>query len=160
MDSWGRRPILSFTQLLSGISCIAAGLLYLAPESLSGLQVFLSLVGKFGSCASYTIVYIYTAELFPTVIRNSAIGACSTVARVGGICAILIGLTKQFSVVIPMVVMGTVAVIAGILAIRFPETVGNELPETMDDAINIGKNNQRGLFTCVCPKSFADIFKP
>lgn len=159
MDCWGRRPILSFTQLLSGISCIAAGLLYLGPESLSGLQVFLSLIGKFGASASFCIVYVYTAELFPTVIRNSAIGACSSMAYVGGICAILIGLTKQISVVIPMIVMGIVAVIAGISAIKFPETVGNELPETMEDAINIGKNNKRGLFTCVCPQSLGEIFK-
>jgi hypothetical protein len=26
-------------------------------------------------------IQVYTAELFPTVIRNTAIGSCSTVAR-------------------------------------------------------------------------------
>ena len=80
MDCWGRRPILSFCQLVSGIACIAAGLLAGREEFLI-LQVFLSLIGKFGASACFAIVYVYTAELFPTVIRNTAIGACSTIAR-------------------------------------------------------------------------------
>ena len=80
MDCWGRRPILSFCQLVSGIACIGAGLLA-EQEDLIILQVFLSLIGKFGASACFAIVYVYTAELFPTVIRNTAIGACSTIAR-------------------------------------------------------------------------------
>ena len=80
MDCWGRRPILSFCQLVSGIACIGAGLLA-GQEEFKTLQVFLSLVGKFGASACFAIVYVYTAELFPTVIRNTAIGACSTIAR-------------------------------------------------------------------------------
>ena len=73
MDCWGRRPILSFCQLVSGISCIAAGLMN-GVESLKALQIVLSLIGKFGASACFAIVYVYTAELFPTVIRNTAIG--------------------------------------------------------------------------------------
>ena len=40
-----------------------------------------------------------------------------------------------------------------------PETVGNKLPETMDDAINIGKNSNRGICTCICPQSLDEMFK-
>ena len=73
MACWGRKPILSFCQLVSGIACISAGLLYNI-ESLAILQIILSLIGKFGASACFAIVYVYTAELFPTVIRNTAIG--------------------------------------------------------------------------------------
>ena len=58
------------------------------------MQVFLSLIGKFMASACFAIVYVYTAELFPTMIRNTAIGSCSTVARVGGICALLVSLVR------------------------------------------------------------------
>lgn len=68
MDCWGRRPILSFCQLVSGVACVAAGLMWKI-ESLTYLQIFLSLIGKFGAAACFAIVYVYTAELFPTVIR-------------------------------------------------------------------------------------------
>merc|ERR1711931_158277 len=52
MDCWGRRPILSFCQLVAGIACVGAGLLAKQEEYLI-LQVFLSLVGKFGAAACF-----------------------------------------------------------------------------------------------------------
>jgi len=160
MDCWGRRPILSFCQLISGLSCIAAGLLFPLTDNpgIGGLQVFLSLIGKFMASACFAIVYVYTAELFPTMIRNTAIGSCSTIARVGGICALLVSLLAQFWKPLPMVVMGSVAVAAGALAVFFPETVGEQLPDTMEDAINIGKNSSRRLTTCIWPKNAKQMF--
>ena len=58
-----------------------------------------------------------------------------------------------------MLIMGVTAVVAGVLAIFFPETVGNPLPETMDEAINIGEGNKRGLCHCKCPESLGAMFK-
>eukprot|EP00095_Tigriopus_kingsejongensis_P000969 maker-scaffold83_size396513-snap-gene-2.32 protein:Tk00969 transcript:maker-scaffold83_size396513-snap-gene-2.32-mRNA-1 annotation:"PREDICTED: uncharacterized protein LOC103466540" len=159
MDCWGRRPILSFCQAISGFACVGAGLLYGSEDTgLQVLQVILSLIGKFGASACFAIVYVYTAELFPTIIRNRAIGCCSTVARVGGICSQLIILLKTFWAPLPLIVMGIVAIIAGGLAILFPETAGDRLPETMEDAINVGKHNKRKLTTCICPTSLSDHF--
>ena len=158
MDCWGRRPILSFCQLVSGFACIGAGLLQ-EQVALQALQTILSLIGKFCAAACFAIVYVYTAELFPTVIRNTSIGACSAVARFGGIAAILIGQLAPYWAPAPMLIMGCVAIAAGSLALLLPETVGNKLPETMNEAINIGKDSKRGTCTCICPSSFDDIFK-
>ena len=44
--------------------------------------------------------------------------------------------------------MGTVATVAGLLAAFFPETLGEKLPETMEDALRIGENSKRGFCTC------------
>ena len=40
---------------------------------------------KFLASASYAIIYIYANELFPTNIRNTGMGICSMVARIGAI---------------------------------------------------------------------------
>ena len=163
MDCWGRRPILSFCQAIAGVSCIIAGLLFEEIEDNKALvpaQVFFSLVGKFMASANFAIIYVYTAELYPTIIRNSAIGACSCIARVGAILALVLQLLSAFYKPAPMLIMGAVAILAGILALMFPETVGNRLPESMEEAKNIGKNNsKRGICTCICPKSFKEMFK-
>ena len=73
--------------------------------------------------------------------------------------AILIGLLSSLWQPAPMLLMGIMALIAGTLAIFLPETVGSKLPETMDDAINIGKNTNRGICTCICPKNLDEIFQ-
>ena len=36
---------------------------------------------------TFAIAYLYTAELFPTSVRNVAVGAASTFARVGSMSA-------------------------------------------------------------------------
>merc|ERR550539_2027929 len=151
MDCWGRRPILSFCQGVSGVACIICGLLQGTTDpGLKGLQIFLSLIGKFGASASFAIVYVYTAEMFPTVIRNQAVGTCSLVARIGGITSLLLDLLKVYWLPAPVFIMGVVATIAGFLAVFFPETLGRRLPETMDDAISIGSKDDRSFFTCNC----------
>merc|ERR550539_1577935 len=151
MDCWGRSPILSFCQGVSGVACIICGLLQGTTDpGLKGLQIFLSLIGKFGASASFAIVYVYTAEMFPTVIRNQAVGTCSLVARIGGIICLLLDLLKVYWLPAPVFIMGVVATIAGFLAVFFPETLGRRLPETMDDAISIGSKDDRSFFTCNC----------
>lgn len=49
--------------------------------------VFLAMAGRFGISAVYSIVTLHTAELFPTEIRNSALGTSSTMSHVGSISA-------------------------------------------------------------------------
>ena len=59
--------------MVAGAACVLAGILANEDldqnKELAGLQVFLSLVGKFGASAAFSVVYLYTAELYPTIIR-------------------------------------------------------------------------------------------
>lgn len=48
------------------------------------------LMAKLAVTASYGAVYVYTAEQFPTVVRNMGLGVGSFFARIGGIVAPLI----------------------------------------------------------------------
>lgn len=49
--------------------------------------VFCAMAGRFGISAVYSIVTLHTAEMFPTEIRNSALGTSSTMSHVGSIAA-------------------------------------------------------------------------
>lgn len=59
---------------------------------LSGQQVLMFIVNvilKFFATGSYAIIYIYANELFPTHARNTGIGICSMIARIGAIVGTL-----------------------------------------------------------------------
>lgn len=51
------------------------------------LLMIMVVLGKMSLTAVYAIIYVYTPELFPTVIRSTAMGSCSMVARVGAVSA-------------------------------------------------------------------------
>lgn len=50
------------------------------------------MIGKLCITASYAIIYVLTAEIFPTVVRNVGVGSSSMVARIGGALAPYINL--------------------------------------------------------------------
>lgn len=47
------------------------------------MAVSLEMLGKFAVTAGSALMYVYTAELYPTVLRNTGTGACSVLSRVG-----------------------------------------------------------------------------
>lgn len=51
------------------------------------LVILFTLVGRFTLAANFGITYIYTAEVFPTVVRNAAAGFSSVASRIGSISA-------------------------------------------------------------------------
>ena len=48
------------------------------------LTVFL-MMGKCFSAGVFGILYVYSAELFPTVVRSVGVGCCSMSARISGL---------------------------------------------------------------------------
>ncbi len=57
----------------------------LLAENYLWLFITFNMVGKLFNAAAYAAIYMFSAELFPTVIRNSCMGISSVCARVGGI---------------------------------------------------------------------------
>ena len=55
------------------------------PKEHVALLVTFSMLGKLAITSSYGTVYIFSTELFPTVVRNIAMGTASLSARIGGI---------------------------------------------------------------------------
>ena len=80
----------------------------------------------------YTLQHCSTAASLSFSLQ--AVGACSLVARLGGITSLLLDLLKVYWLPAPVFIMGVVATCAGALAIFFPETLGEKLPETKEEA--------------------------
>ncbi|NXH15794.1 S22AD protein, partial [Bucco capensis] len=89
----------------------------------------LAIIGKFTASASFSTSYVYSAELFPTVVRQTGVGLCSMSARVSAILAPLIRLLGQYHRAIPMAIYGSAPVLGGLLCFLLPETRGIELAD-------------------------------
>ena len=142
IDVVGRKPLFFLAQFVPGVCCILAA--YLTP----GTAVFTVLVmgAKLGASAAFNITYMYTAQLFPTSIRNTAVGTCSMMARVGGMMSpvigkylITMGLVDEK---LPMILFGAFGTVGGLCALLLPDTVGFPLPNTFDDVEKMKKNSK------------------
>ena len=143
LDRFGRKSILAFSQILAGTTCILAGVLPEEPVEMFYIRTALSLIGKFGASAGFAIVYIYTAELFPTPVRNSAVGLCSTFARIGGMLSPVVADLAVYASSIPFIIMGSSCCIGGLTALLLPETSGRPLPDTIEEACLLGSKPVR-----------------
>ncbi|XP_078086940.1 organic cation/carnitine transporter 2-like [Mustelus asterias] len=104
----------------------------LIPSNLSALQTVLMLIGKFGPTSAFTIIYIYSAELYPTTVRNMGVGTSSTVSRLGSIISPYIFYIGVYHEFLPFILIGSLTVFAAILVLFLPETLNVPLPETID----------------------------
>ncbi|XP_075561960.1 solute carrier family 22 member 13 [Pelecanus crispus] len=123
---FGRKKTQAVLLLLSGLVClIITGI----PEDQPGVTTILAIIGKFTASASFSTSYVYSAELFPTVVRQTGVGLCSMSARVAGIMAPLIRLLGQYHRAIPMIIFGSAPVVGGLLCILLPETRDTDLAD-------------------------------
>lgn len=84
MESLGRRWTLFSSLLIGGASIICSKLL---PLNLSGLSITFFFIGKLFITVAFTGLYVYTSELWPTNMRHSIMGLCSTMGRIGAMFA-------------------------------------------------------------------------
>ena len=133
----GRRRSLCGFMLLGG----GALLLILVSSSFQGIVNGLVYLSKFCIAASFSIVYIHSSEIFPTSVRNSAMGLVAVAARLGGILAPMMVNLKQFAPNLHFIVFGVLAFSAGVLNLHLPDTSGLPLPESLSDMRRLLSNN-------------------
>ena len=142
IDVWGRKAIFFLTMFVPGICCIVAA--FLTPGT--AIFAILTLGAKAAVTGAFNVTYIYTAQLFPTSIRATAVGACSTMARVGGALAPIIGKylieLGTISEIVPLCLFGGFGLAGGLCALLLPDTVGFPLPSTFQDVETIKKKGK------------------
>lgn len=145
----GRRPSTFYMEVVGGLSLL---FLIFVPAG-SALANTLPQIGKFALSAAYGGIYIYSAEIFPTSIKNFGIGMCSAVARIAGVAAQLIekiptlcGVPSEDDWIscdkIPYFVYCVLTIIGCFLMFGLPETNGHESPNTIEEGEAFGQSQQ------------------
>lgn len=121
----------------------------LSVTELVTLGLILFLFGKFGISAVFTSLYIYTSELYPTQFRHTLLGFSSMVGRIGSITAPLTPALAVYWAGIPSVMFGAMGLLAGVLVLTQPETLGCKMPDTLAEAEAIGRQKKKTVMTAL-----------
>ncbi|XP_076583634.1 solute carrier family 22 member 7-like [Chaetodon auriga] len=130
LNKFGRRLTQAGTLVLTGL-CIICNIFI--PRDLGPLRTAVGALGKMFAEAAFTTLFLYTTELYPTVMRQNGLGFCSFVARTGVSMSPLIMLLEEVWDHFPNTIFALVALSAGLTASFLPETRNVRLPETIED---------------------------
>jgi OCT family organic cation transporter-like MFS transporter 3 len=85
------------------------------------------------TCTAFNVILMYSIELFPTSVRNSAVGLVRQALVLGGVAApVLVALGRDRSF-LSFGVFGLVIGCFGMFAACLPETRGKGMSDTMDE---------------------------
>uniref|UniRef100_A0A8C5S792 Major facilitator superfamily (MFS) profile domain-containing protein n=1 Tax=Laticauda laticaudata TaxID=8630 RepID=A0A8C5S792_LATLA len=126
----GRRIAQALSLILAGLSI--AGNIFVSHD-MQILRTIFAVFGKGCLGASFNCVFLYTGELYPTMIRQTGMGFGNTMARVGGIVAPLVRMTSEYLPSLPLVIYAMAPIISGMAACFLPETLNVPLPDTIED---------------------------
>ncbi|XP_066344522.1 organic cation/carnitine transporter 4-like [Miscanthus floridulus] len=127
LDHFGRKPLAIGTKLLSGVFC-TVGSLIPGAGIMRVARMVCGVVGIFGMPATYNLLFIYTAELFPMVVRTAALGCTAQAAQMGAIVAPLVVMLGER---LPFAVFGASGIVGGLLIFYLPEMMNKPLHDTM-----------------------------
>ncbi|KAK7503321.1 hypothetical protein BaRGS_00005586, partial [Batillaria attramentaria] len=148
LDRVGRKRLHFGLMLVCGVALLATIFVVMYGSSdIAWLTTALAMVGKLGVSGAFSVIYLFTAELYPTVIRNFGMGCSSTIARVGSalspyIADLGVYVGGQFGKALPLIIFGAFSVTAGGLSLILPETLNRKLPDTIEDAVNFERKDQ------------------
>lgn len=102
-------------------------------QSFIMLSVIATFAGKMSVGGAFSVLFLFTPELFPTNLRNLSFGMCSAVSRIGGIISPFAGTLATHIPWAPGMIFSIMCFGVTIIILYLPETRGIELPQTLGE---------------------------
>lgn len=131
INAIGRKKTAIFSFLVSGASFF---IIFLAQTMLHGntAETFIlaaSGLARFAISAEFFMIYIYTAEVFPTGIRSMAFGICNTIGRFAGLLSSNLFAICSILGIKSALLLGIILLASAGLSFLLEETLGKDLDE-------------------------------
>lgn len=137
IDRVGRIYPLAVSNLVAGAACFA---MVFIPHGLHWLSIMVACIGRMGITIVFQMVCLVNAELYPTFVRNLGVMVCSSLCDLGGVITpFLVFRLVEVWKGLPLILFAMLSLVAGGMTLLLPETKGAVLPETIEDAENLGR---------------------
>ncbi|XP_025278470.1 solute carrier family 22 member 1 [Canis lupus baileyi] len=137
IDRFGLIRPLATSNLVAGTACF---IMIFISHDLHWLNITVACVGRMGITIVFQMVCLVNAELYPTFVRNLGVMVCSSLCDLGGIITpFLVFRLMEIWHGLPLTLFAGLGLVAGGMTLLLPETKGITLPETIEDAENLGK---------------------
>ncbi|XP_075988669.1 organic cation transporter protein-like [Anticarsia gemmatalis] len=151
LDRWGRRWLACGSMVISGIFSLLA-----TAVPVGGPSASLAILGRFAVNISYNIGLQYAAELLPTVVRAQGVALIHIMGYVASIVAPFVVYLANISQDLPLLILGVLGIAGGLLCLFLPETMDTEMPQTLADGENFGKDQKFWDNPCFARKKVED----
>ena len=136
-NKFGRKRSYMGFSIVAILSAISIAVLYFVPRSNRVLEIFklaLGLVGKSAVSNAFSVVHLWTFELFPTAVRSQGLTICQLAGRVGSTAAPFIATNlSAFSKSLPFIIFGAFTLVSLLLSCILPETSNMKTRENFED---------------------------
>ncbi|XP_075988812.1 organic cation transporter protein-like [Anticarsia gemmatalis] len=147
LDVVGRRWLAFGSMVISGIFSLLATT---APIGIASAS--LAIVGRFAVNISYNIGMQYAAELLPTVVRAQGLAVIHISGYIATILTPYIVYLATVAREIPLLILGALGIVGGCLCLFLPESMGKDMPQTIQDGENYGREQKFWDFPCCSRK--------
>eukprot|EP00475_Leptophrys_vorax_P007618 TRINITY_DN14820_c0_g3_i3.p1 TRINITY_DN14820_c0_g3~~TRINITY_DN14820_c0_g3_i3.p1 ORF type:complete len:402 (+),score=95.76 TRINITY_DN14820_c0_g3_i3:532-1737(+) len=133
IDSFGRKMSLMVS---FGLGCFPLLVLTLQLSSNQAFEIVLLFISRMMISSAFNVTYIYTSEVYPTIIRTTALGGASAMARIAGITTSFI--SEDVDTRLATGLFGVSALLATCIAFFLPfETASKDLPEHLEEIVEL-----------------------
>ncbi|KAL4554926.1 hypothetical protein LXL04_037535 [Taraxacum kok-saghyz] len=132
IDIFGRKPLGVGAQWFSAIFYVIGSLLG-SQGICKEVTMVCGVLGIFGMAGTFNLMFVYAMELFPTVVRNVAVGCATQMAQLGVILVPFVVVTGGS---FPFMMFGACGIMGGILILYLPETLNKPLYDTMNGMVD------------------------
>lgn len=129
----GRRIPIFITMIVCGSACVASELLSMYFND-AWIMITCLMVGKFAISSTNIMLPIFTAELYPTVIRNLGVGASQLASGLALICIPYLWELAKLNEHLPMVTIAALSAAGGTIVLLLPDTRVSKNPKTVSSS--------------------------
>ncbi|CAG7691839.1 unnamed protein product [Allacma fusca] len=138
LDIIGRRWLAFGSLFISGFFSLVSAFPQIATSN--SVLIIFAMVSRFWVNVAFNIGLQYAAEVLPTVIRAQGVNFIHIMGYVSSIVSPFIASIGRTNISLSLSILGVLSLIAGVLALFLPETLGEDLPNTLEDGETFGSS--------------------